>query len=60
MKEVVENIKKDLEESAGRVDDLEEVTDEINKRCKGELSDLSERIADLEKKIKGMSPHAEK
>ena len=52
MKEVVENIKKDLEGTTSSVKDLKEVAEEINKKCKDGLSDLSENVTNLENQIK--------
>ena len=64
MKEVVENIKKDLEGTTSSVNDLKGVTEEINKKSKDGLSDLSEsvtrKISSLENQIKDLKTATQK
>ena len=64
MKEVVDNIKKDLGGTTSSVNDLKGVAEEINKKCKDGLSDLSEsvtrKIGNLENQIKDLKTAMQK
>jgi hypothetical protein len=56
MAELVQNITKDLKKSTSGLDDLKSVTDRINSKCEDGLSDMSEKIAGLEKNIGELKP----
>ncbi|XP_060589623.1 heavy metal-binding protein HIP-like [Ruditapes philippinarum] len=57
---VVANIKKDVEKSTSGLDVLKAVTDEVKTTCKDGLSDLSKRLAALEKQMKELDQATEK